>query len=288
MDPVVFDIAERWFSRTGEQSRDGRQNGDGTEHPVARTGGGDAAWLLAGGERRLGLSDIASLTGPRQGHGPRNPAHPPAGGVSWSRTTPPAATSWARSCCVSAPPISTCTNCARGPWCGWTTRPAPAARACTWGVLHQQGVLIVHHVFRPDDSRQVLEIGAHAAAALDSPGARSPRRTTRWRTARRWTPSGRPSRTARCATPPTSSTSRHHARAWVRAADVEETWEGVASIAAPIHDRRRMPVGAVGITGAVERLCRGRRAAPGADRGGARLRPRGLPGPGRRTVLTGG
>ena len=28
------------------------------------------------------------------------------------------------------------------------------------GVLHQQGVLIVHHVFRPDDSRQVLEVGA--------------------------------------------------------------------------------------------------------------------------------
>ncbi|MCZ9336459.1 IclR family transcriptional regulator, partial [Streptomyces sp. TRM76130] len=28
------------------------------------------------------------------------------------------------------------------------------------GVLHQRGVLIVHHVFRPDDSRQVLEIGA--------------------------------------------------------------------------------------------------------------------------------
>jgi DNA-binding IclR family transcriptional regulator len=39
------------------------------------------------------------------------------------------------------------------------------------------------------------------------------------------------------------------------AADVEETWEGVASIAAPIHDRRRMPVGAGGITGAVERVC---------------------------------
>lgn len=42
-------------------------------------------------------------------------------------------------------------------------------------------------------------------------------------------------------------------RGW--AADVEETWEGLASIAAPIHDRRRMPVGAVGITGAVERVC---------------------------------
>ncbi len=43
------------------------------------------------------------------------------------------------------------------------------------------------------------------------------------------------------------------ARGW--AADVEETWEGVASVAAPIHDRRRMPVGAVAITGAVERVC---------------------------------
>ncbi|CAO0825979.1 hypothetical protein SMICM17S_06420 [Streptomyces microflavus] len=27
-------------------------------------------------------------------------------------------------------------------------------------MLHQHGVLIVHHVFRPDDSRQVLEVGA--------------------------------------------------------------------------------------------------------------------------------
>ncbi|MZD07021.1 IclR family transcriptional regulator, partial [Streptomyces sp. SID5785] len=30
----------------------------------------------------------------------------------------------------------------------------------------------------------------------------------------------------------------------------------VASVAAPIHDRHRMPVGAVGVTGAVERVCR--------------------------------
>jgi DNA-binding IclR family transcriptional regulator len=43
------------------------------------------------------------------------------------------------------------------------------------------------------------------------------------------------------------------ARGW--ACDVEETWEGLASIAAPIHDRHRFPVGAVGITGAVDRVC---------------------------------
>jgi DNA-binding IclR family transcriptional regulator len=42
-------------------------------------------------------------------------------------------------------------------------------------------------------------------------------------------------------------------RGW--GSDLEETWDGVASVAAPVYDRRRMPVGAVGVTGAVERLC---------------------------------
>ena len=36
------------------------------------------------------------------------------------------------------------------------------------GTLHENQVLIVHHVFRPDDSRQALEVGslmpAHATA----------------------------------------------------------------------------------------------------------------------------
>lgn len=50
------------------------------------------------------------------------------------------------------------------------------------------------------------------------------------------------------------------ARGW--ADDVEETWEGVAAVAAPIHDRRRMPVGAVAVTGAVERICSGGELRP--------------------------
>jgi DNA-binding IclR family transcriptional regulator len=50
------------------------------------------------------------------------------------------------------------------------------------------------------------------------------------------------------------------ARGW--ASDVGETWDGVASIAAPILDRRRMPVGAVGITGAVERMQAGHELRP--------------------------
>ena len=74
------------------------------------------------------------------------------------------------------------------------------------------------------------------------------------------------------------------AQGW--AADVEETWEGVAAVAAPIHDRRRMPVGAVAVTGAVERVCADGRAAARARRGRTGLRPRRLPGSGRRALLS--
>jgi DNA-binding IclR family transcriptional regulator len=42
-------------------------------------------------------------------------------------------------------------------------------------------------------------------------------------------------------------------RGW--AIDVGELVNGVASIAAPIEDRRRVTVGAIGIAGPIERLC---------------------------------
>ena len=42
-------------------------------------------------------------------------------------------------------------------------------------------------------------------------------------------------------------------RGW--ASDVGELFHGSASIAAPIEDRRRVTVGAMGIAGPIERLC---------------------------------
>lgn len=123
------------------------------------------------------------------------------------------------------------------------------------GVLHQHGVLIVHHVFRPDDSRQVLEVGAmqplHSTALGKVLSAYDPVAHSEAVEATQ------EAFTARTVTGPADFEKLldlTRARGW--AADVEETWEGVASVAAPIHDRRRMPVGAVGITGAVERVCR--------------------------------
>ncbi|WP_079132959.1 IclR family transcriptional regulator, partial [Streptomyces abyssalis] len=122
------------------------------------------------------------------------------------------------------------------------------------GVLHQQGVLIVHHVFRPDNSRQVLEVGAmqplHSTALGKVISAFDPVAHSEAVDGerRRFT-----ERTVTSLEDFEDVLELTRARGW--AADVEETWEGLASIAAPIRDRRRMPVGAVGVTGAVERVC---------------------------------
>ncbi|MEU7645580.1 IclR family transcriptional regulator [Streptomyces huasconensis] len=123
------------------------------------------------------------------------------------------------------------------------------------GVLHQQGVLIVHHVFRPDDSRQVLEVGAmqplHSTALGKVLSAYDPVAHNEAVEVER------EAFTARTVTDPDGFEGiLDLTRARGYAADVEETWEGIASVAAPIHDRRRMPVGAVGVTGAVERVCK--------------------------------
>ncbi|MFJ6777210.1 IclR family transcriptional regulator, partial [Kitasatospora sp. NPDC091257] len=121
-------------------------------------------------------------------------------------------------------------------------------------VLHQQGVLIVHHVFRPDDTRQVLEVGSmqplHSTAlgkvlvAYD-PVARGELGDGPYESYTVRTLTGAADVDAECAL--------IRERGW--ADSIEETWEGVASIGALIQDRRRNPVGAVCISGAVERVC---------------------------------
>ncbi|MFB7666736.1 IclR family transcriptional regulator [Kitasatospora sp. NPDC056138] len=137
----------------------------------------------------------------------------------------------------------------------WADDLARAAGETVYlGVLHQQGVLIVHHVFRPDDTRQVLEVGSmqplHSTAlgkvlmAYD-PVARGElgEAPLEAYTSRTLTELG--DIDAECAL--------IRERGWADA--IEETWEGVASIGALIQDRRRNPVGAVCISGAVERVC---------------------------------
>lgn len=122
------------------------------------------------------------------------------------------------------------------------------------GTLHEAQVLIVHHVFRPDDSIQSLEVGAflplHATAlgkVLMANNADAE--------------STEPSDTSQAFTDRTMVAPRQIRTELARvlkqgwASEISELVDGEAAIAAPIRDDRNVTVGAIGIRGAVERLC---------------------------------
>ncbi|MFF3746998.1 IclR family transcriptional regulator [Streptomyces kronopolitis] len=209
--------------------------------------------LLAGGERRLGLSDISSSLGLAKGT-----AHGILRTLQQEGFVEQDAASGRYQLGAELLRLGNSyldVHELRARALVWTDDLARSSGEAVYlGVLHQQGVLVVHHVFRPDDSRQVLEVGAmqplHSTALGKVLSAYDPVAHSEVVEAERaaFTP-----RTVTGLEDFEGLMGLARARGW--AADVEETWEGVASVAAPIHDRRRMPVGAVGITGAVERVC---------------------------------
>jgi DNA-binding IclR family transcriptional regulator len=114
-------------------------------------------------------------------------------------------------------------------------------------------VLVVHHVFRPDDTLQTLDVGAllpaHATAlgkillAYDTGAAAALHGELESFTRR------------------TRTVPRDLARALAEvrdmgwAAEVEEMTVGEAGVAAPIRGQGGLVVGAMGVSGAVERIC---------------------------------
>jgi DNA-binding IclR family transcriptional regulator len=211
--------------------------------------------LLAGGERRLGLSDVASSLGLAKGtaHGILRTLQqegfveqdPVSGKYQLGAELLRLGNSFLDVHELRARALVWTDDLARS-----------SGEAAYLGVLHQQGVLVVHHVFRPDDSRQVLEVGAmqplHSTALGKVLAAYDPVAHSEAAEGERPALTGR---TVTRAADFEAVLDLTRARGW--AADLEETWEGVASVAAPVYDRRRMPVGAVGVTGAVERVCDG-------------------------------
>jgi DNA-binding IclR family transcriptional regulator len=121
------------------------------------------------------------------------------------------------------------------------------------GTLHEGQVLIVHHVFRPDDSLQTLDVGAllpaHASALgkillADHPYA-----------AGELVRNGLEAFTPATITEPEAlerELERVRKRGW--AADIGELVNGEVSCAAPILDRRGVTVGAMGVSGPPDRL----------------------------------
>lgn len=131
----------------------------------------------------------------------------------------------------------------------WSDSVATRTReAVRIGTLHERQVLIVHHVFRPDDSLQTLEVGtllpAHATALGKILLADQPY------LAGELAKAGLGTYTEATITDPERlerELGRVRAQGW--AADIGELVPGQVSYAAPIVDRRGLTVGAMGIFG---------------------------------------
>lgn len=119
---------------------------------------------------------------------------------------------------------------------------------------HAGGALIVHHVFRPDDTAQSLEVGAvlptYACALGKVLLAFSPEELDELVPEKR---ERMASRTLVSSRDLAIELGDIRSAGW--AMEVNELVEGQAAIAAPIRDDRNLVVGSIGIRGAVERLC---------------------------------
>jgi DNA-binding IclR family transcriptional regulator len=136
----------------------------------------------------------------------------------------------------------------------WADALAGRSGESVWiGMLHKDQVLVIHHVFRPDDSLQVLQVGTLLATHATAIG----------KVLLAFDPYAEASMPLLALTKKTIVSAaalepeleRVRARGW--AAEIEELEEGEAAIAAPIRDRRGLAVGAIGIRGAIERLMEG-------------------------------
>ena len=130
------------------------------------------------------------------------------------------------------------------------------------GTLHKHQVLVVHHVFRPDSTQQILDVGTllplHATAVGKVLMAFDPLAVpeeTLAPTEEDAAPVSLPSFTRHTVTSLDALKAqlvevRDNGWGW----EAEELVDGEVSIAAPISDRRGTTVGAIGVRGAVERL----------------------------------
>jgi len=140
-------------------------------------------------------------------------------------------------------------------WADWLA--ARTNESVRLGTLHDGQVLVVHHVFRPDNSPQVLEVGAllpvHATAMGKALLAHHP-----YLADELGNNDALPRFTTGTITDPgllTAELERVREQGW--ASEVQELIDGEASCAAPIRDRRGIIVGAIAISGPVDRLCEG-------------------------------
>ena len=135
------------------------------------------------------------------------------------------------------------------------------AEAVRVGAPHGGGMLVVHHVFRPDASLQILEVGAHLPLHASALGKAVLAHLTDEARAE-LLPDDLPKLTGQTlVTSAALSEDLAAVRARGYALESDEAIVGEAGIAAPIFDRHSDTVGAIGIAGPSERLLKGGRDA---------------------------
>jgi DNA-binding IclR family transcriptional regulator len=130
---------------------------------------------------------------------------------------------------------------------------ARADAAVRVGVMHGARVVIVHHVFRPDSTLQILEVGAelplHASALGKAMLAYSPESATDDLLAEPL-----PRLTSRTLRPAALREELGEVRERGFAREKDEAILGESSIAAPIFDHSGHAVGAIGVVGDTDRI----------------------------------
>jgi DNA-binding IclR family transcriptional regulator len=137
----------------------------------------------------------------------------------------------------------------------WTEALAQQAGEAVWvATLSGPRVIVLHHVFRPDDTVQILEVGAtipwHACALGHAIVAHLPEPEQTRALAADLAPLTGHTRTTRAALGRSLAQVRKHGYA----VEDQEATVGDAGLAAPIFGRDTVVAGAVGVVGAAERL----------------------------------
>ncbi|GHH01511.1 IclR family transcriptional regulator [Streptomyces rubradiris] len=212
--------------------------------------------LLAGGPRRLGLGEVASSLGLAKGtaHGIlRTLQH-----VDFVEQDAATGKYQLGAALLHLGTSYLDVNELRSRSLNWADAlAARSGEAVRLGTPLEGRVLVVHHVFRPDDSFQTLDVGALLPLHASSLG----KVLLAFGTA-----TAEPDRE-----PEPAAYTRHtlvdperlaRALAAVReagwAAEIQEMSMGEAGIAAPIRGHGGLVVGAIGLSGPVERICDGR------------------------------
>jgi DNA-binding IclR family transcriptional regulator len=130
---------------------------------------------------------------------------------------------------------------------------ARADAAVRVGVMHGSSVVVVHHVFRPDATLQILEVGAqlpvHASALGKAMLAHAPGSVVDDLTSEPL-----PKLTSRTLAEAALRDELEQVRERGFARERDEAVLGESSIAAPIFDHAGHPVGAIGVVGDTERI----------------------------------